>query len=123
MRRAKVLLQARNRCGYCLTQAEVIGADLEIEHIIPEALGGATIEDNLWLACSYCNLYKGDRIAAVDPESGELALLFDPRRQDWQAHFMWRAAGDIVSGKTATGRAIVVALRLNRSALVRSRGL
>jgi len=24
-------------------------------------------EDNLWLACSLCNDYKGDQIAAIDP--------------------------------------------------------
>jgi 5-methylcytosine-specific restriction endonuclease McrA len=28
---------------------------MEIEHIIPEAIGGPTVEENLWLACPLCN--------------------------------------------------------------------
>lgn len=31
---------------------------MEIDHIIPEALGGLTEEDNLWLACPLCNEHK-----------------------------------------------------------------
>ncbi len=50
--RTRITAQARRRCGYCLTREQVVGAPMEIEHIIPEALGGATEEDNLWLACS-----------------------------------------------------------------------
>jgi hypothetical protein len=33
-----------------------------IDHIIPEALGGLTEEDNRWLACSLCNNHKGVRL-------------------------------------------------------------
>ena len=44
-----------HRCGYCLTTELLIGAPMEIEHIIPTALGGQTEESNLWLACSLCN--------------------------------------------------------------------
>jgi 5-methylcytosine-specific restriction endonuclease McrA len=33
-------------------QEDPIGAELDIDHIIPEALGGETIVTNLWLACS-----------------------------------------------------------------------
>jgi hypothetical protein len=36
---------------------------------IPEALGGLTEEDKLWLACSLYNDHKGDKIAALDPET------------------------------------------------------
>jgi 5-methylcytosine-specific restriction endonuclease McrA len=45
--RAAVAEQARYRCGYCLTAAAVIGMSMDVEHIIPQALNGATIE-----ACS-----------------------------------------------------------------------
>ena len=48
----------RHRCGYCLTSEAVVGTPMDLEHIIPEAMGGATIRDNLWLACSRCNGYK-----------------------------------------------------------------
>ena len=50
--REVVARSAHHRCGYCLTQEVVIGAAMEIEHIIPEALGGRTEEENLWLAYS-----------------------------------------------------------------------
>lgn len=119
--RELVAEQARYRCGYCLTQEAVVGAPMEIEHLLPEVLGGLTEEGNLWLACPLCNNHKGDRIAATDPETGELVRLFNPRHQHWPEHFAWTAAGDQIVGLTATGRATVVALKLNRPPLVRAR--
>lgn len=50
--RERVIKQARRRCGYCLTQEKIVGTPMEIEHIVPESMGGATEEDNLWAACS-----------------------------------------------------------------------
>lgn len=41
---------ARNRCGYCLSPQHLVMARLEIEHIIPQAAGGADDESNHWLA-------------------------------------------------------------------------
>ncbi len=119
--RQRVAAQARYRCGYCLTAEAVTGTPLVIDHLIPEALGGATEETNLWLACSQCNLHKGDRITARDPLTEAWAPLFDPRRQIWGEHFRWSAAGDEIVGLTPTGRATVQALRLNRPLLVRAR--
>ncbi len=57
--RARVAKQARYRCGYCLSAEAVTGLALDIEHLIPRALGGSTLEENLWLACSACNSFKG----------------------------------------------------------------
>jgi 5-methylcytosine-specific restriction endonuclease McrA len=34
---------------------------MEIDHLIPEARDGPTTEENLWLARSACNTFKGDR--------------------------------------------------------------
>ena len=121
--RELVSQQARQRCGYCLTQAAIVGTPMQIDHIIPESLGGQTEETNLWLACSLCNDHKNDRIAALDPETGEFVRLFDPRREYWHEHFAWSASGEQVFGLTATGRATVIALNLNRPSLVRSRRL
>ena len=39
--RAKILAQARYRCGYCLTQQIAVNWLLEVEHIIPTAAGGS----------------------------------------------------------------------------------
>jgi hypothetical protein len=94
---------------------------MEFDHIIPESLGGLTEEANLWLACSLCNDHQGDRIAALDPESGEVVRLFDPRRQVWPEHFTWTVEGDRINGLTPTGRATAAALNLNRPSLVKAR--
>ena len=79
--RERVSEQPRHRCGYCLTAEAVVGTPMELDHIIPEILGGPTEEANLWLACSLCNGHKGDRIAAPDPQTDETVRLFDLRRQ------------------------------------------
>ena len=50
--RGKIAAQARYRCGYCLTAESIVGTPMELDHIIPESIGGLTEEDNLWLACS-----------------------------------------------------------------------
>jgi hypothetical protein len=96
---------------------------MEIDHLVPESLGGLTEESNLWLACSLCNDHKSNRIAFDDPETGMAVRLFDPRRQIWSDHFRWSDEGDIIVGLTATGRATVTALQLNRHDLVQSRRL
>ncbi len=119
--REKVAAQAKYRCGYCLTPEAIVGAPMEVDHIIPESLGGPTEEDNLWLACTLCNDHKGNRIAALDPITDTMIRLFDPRHQVWAEHFAWSANGDRIIGLTPTGRATVVALNLNRPSLVSAR--
>ena len=82
---------------------------MDIDHILPEALGGLTVAENLWLACSLCNDYKNDRIAALDPETTEIVLLFHPRQERWADHFAWTDDGATMVGLTATGRATMSA--------------
>jgi hypothetical protein len=119
--RQQVAEQARYRCGYCLTSEAIVGTPMEIDHIIPESLGGPTEEENLWLACSLCNDHKSNRIAALDSLTGEIVRLFDPRRQVWLEHFTWTAEGDRIVGITSTGRATVATLHLNCPSLIRAR--
>ncbi|WP_437755688.1 HNH endonuclease [Sorangium sp. So ce1389] len=121
--RLRIAEEARHRCGYCLTQEVLVGAPMEIDHLVPEALGGQTEAENLWLACSLCNDHKGDRVAALDPETGQVVRLFNPRAQIWGEHFAWTQNGERLVGLTAVGRATVLALNLNRPSLVRSRKL
>ena len=116
--RQRVADQARHRCGYCLTQEAVVGSPMEVDHLFPRSLGGPSGEDNLWLTCSLCNEQKGIRIAGVDPQSGLLVRLFNPRHQVWQEHFAWIDYGIRIEGKTPIGRATVEALQLNRPSLV-----
>lgn len=119
--RRRVAAQARHRCGYCLTPERIVGMEMDVDHIIPEAQGGRTEEANLWLACTRCNEHKSDRVEAPDPQTGEMAPLFHPRQQQWPEHFVWTPEGDRIFGLTPTGRATVAALQLNRDKLVEAR--
>ncbi|HUP99384.1 MAG TPA: HNH endonuclease [Aeromicrobium sp.] len=119
--RGRVAAQARHRCGYCLSTEAIVGLTMEIEHLIPQALGGPTQEENLWLACPACNAFKGQRISARDPESGSIVRLFNPREQSWEEHFLWTDSGARIVGRTAIGRATTLALHLNRPLLVAAR--
>jgi hypothetical protein len=119
--RERVAVQARHRCGYCLTAESVVGTPMELEHLLPQALGGLTEESNLWLACSLCNDYKNNRIAEIDPLTGEEVRLFNPRHQEWNQHFEWSANGEQILGKTPIGRATVAMLQLNRPSLLTAR--
>lgn len=119
--RQEITERARNRCGYCQTQAEVIGQPMQIDHIIPETAGGQTVRGNLWLACVACNQRKSVRTNALDTQTGQTVLLFNPATQDWNEHFRWSDDGTEMVGLTPTGRATIEALQLNRSLLVKSR--
>ena len=85
--RAQVLADAGGRCGYCRSSEEITGAPLEIEHVMPAVLGGPTRRDILWAACRQCNALTSERIEGIDPTTGTLVPLFNPRRQAWAEHF------------------------------------
>jgi len=121
--RQRVAEAASFRCGYCLTSQRIIGPLLEIEHIIPEVLGGSSDEENLFLACPTCNSHKSQRIDAVDPESLMIVPLFNPRTDLWDEHFEWIEEGAVILGKTSKGRATVAALNMNHPDIVAARHL
>jgi hypothetical protein len=121
--RQRVSEQARRRCGYCLRPEELVGMPMTIEHIIPLAVGGATVEENLWLACNRCNGFKGAQTSAPDPLTGERTALFDPRIQAWPEHFAWSEDGAEIAGRTPVGRATIEALKLNNPEIVVTRRL
>ncbi|MEZ4515058.1 MAG: HNH endonuclease [Chloroflexota bacterium] len=52
----------------------------------PKAKGGNDEEENLWLACRLCNEAKGVQIEAIDPVTGHISPLFNPRQQLWDGH-------------------------------------
>ncbi|MFB2983570.1 HNH endonuclease [Microseira sp. BLCC-F43] len=120
--RARVRVQAQNRCGYCRSWQQYILGILEIEHIIPKARGGTDDEENLWLACSLCNNYKGTQTDALDPVTNTRVKLFNPRTQQWLQHFTWSEDGTEIMGLTDCGRATVIALKLNNKIAVTVRG-
>jgi hypothetical protein len=73
--------------------------------------GGATVEDNLALACWRCNRHKGSDVASFDPQTGVLTPLFNPRSQHWSQHF--RLEDETLIGLSAEGRTTVRLLQLN----------
>ena len=119
--RQRITEQADYRCGHCLTSQKITGARMEIDHIIPESVGGGTTEDNLWLACSSCNEFKGAKTHTQDPVTGRRVHLFNPRKQRWRVHFTWSEDGTEIIGLTACGRATVIALQMNHKDIVRAR--
>lgn len=111
--RERVRHVAADRCGYCLSSQELVLGRLQLDHIIPIAKGGTDDEDNLWLACSLCNSYKGIQTTGVDPLTNAIVSLFNPRQQTWSGHFHWPEDGAQIDGLTPCGRATVIALQLN----------
>lgn len=109
----KIRRQAQERCGYCLSPQNLLPYKLEIEHLFPQALGGTSVEENLWLACRECNGHKSKKVVALDPQTKKTLKLFNPRRQHWQRHFRFSADGTEIIGKTACGRATVRSLQMN----------
>jgi hypothetical protein len=87
---------------------------------MPRSKGGLTTLENLALSCG-CNAYKGARTHAHDPQTGRLVMLFHPRWQHWSRHFAWSEDFLSIVGRTATGRATVAALHLNRPELLNLR--
>lgn len=111
---AQVLADAGHRCGYCHTDEHFTGMACSIEHIVPVSRGGQTRRENLWRSCRDCNERKGAQITSRDPLNQEMAALFNPRTQHGNDHFQWSTDGMTIDGTTATGRATVIALDLNR---------
>jgi hypothetical protein len=108
--------RAGNRCEYCLTSATLYRTVFHVDHVIAVKHGGATIADNLALACLHCNLHKGTDIASLDPTTGALVRLFNPRIDRWSDHFA--CSGPLIVGRTDVGRTTARLLQLNDSMLV-----
>lgn len=111
--RKRIREQSKDRCGYCLSEQRYVMGRLEIDHILPQAHGGTDDETNLWLSCRMCNGFKGAQTTGHDPTSKRQVKLFNPRTQRWSRHFRWSADGTQMIGRTACGRATVIALQMN----------
>jgi HNH endonuclease len=110
--------RANGCCEYCQTSEENSGQTLQVDHIYPT--GGNGLE-NLCLACWNCNNYKRATTQVIDPETSDSVSIFNPRAQIWSEHFEWINGATIVRGITATGRASVERLKMNRSVIVVAR--
>jgi hypothetical protein len=119
--RAIVAERSRFLCEYCLTRQDFSTVDFSIEHIIPVASGGTDDVDNLAYSCQQCNNHKFTHTHAIDPETQVSVPLYNPRRDEWTAHFVWSADFCQIVGVSSTGRATIHKLRLNRTGTVNLR--
>lgn len=108
-------------CAYCWTMEANTGQPMTIDHIIPQSQGGLTKFGNLCFCCRRCNEFKRNQTQVEDPLTGEVVLLYHPRQQQWQTHFMWDDTGTLIIGLTPVGRATIIALQMNNSVIVVTR--
>jgi len=118
-----VFERANGFCEYCKSPANVSPQPFVLEHILPKSRGGKTIEQNLAMSCQGCNNYKFTKTTGIDAISNQCVAHFSPRSSTWNDHFRWDEEVLEIIGITATGRASVVELKLNRQELKNLRKL
>ena len=62
-------------------------------------------------------------IQAIDPVSGQIVSLYNPRIHIWEDHFSWNETYTLMLGISPIGRAIIKKLKLNRDEVVNLRTL
>jgi HNH endonuclease len=117
----QVAQRAKGCCEYCRSQLSFSPDPFSIEHILPRSKGGTDDTENLALSCQGCNGHKQIHINAYDPVTGSLVALYNPRTQLWKDHFTWNEAFTLMIGLTATGRATIERLQLNREGVANLR--
>jgi len=115
----EVRRRAGDRCEYCHVPDSTAKLRHVLDHIIAKQHGGQTSLENMALSCGRCNQSKGPNIAGIDPESGAVTPLFNPRVQQWPDHFAREDA--ILIGTTAIGRVTVAVLSINAPLRVAAR--
>jgi hypothetical protein len=120
--RAAVTRRAGDRCEYCRLPTIGQAATFPIDHVMPRDRGGLTVLENLALACPVCNGHKWKHVDGPDTESGEMVLLFNPRIQNWNDHFVWMAAEiGVLEARSAIGRATINRLQMNAAEMIATR--
>ncbi len=110
--RGLVRARAGNECEYCrLPQLATPFVAFHVEHIMPKQHGGSDDPAGLALACDRCNGHKGPNLTSIDPDTGALVSLFNPRKDGWDDHFVSRDG--YVHGVSPVGRATVRLLNMN----------
>ncbi len=112
----RIFVQQRsgNRCEYCgMPQDATPFIPFHVEHIIARQHVEADSNDpsRLAFSCDRCNAYKGPNISSVDPATGEVVQLFNPRTDVWSDHFV--ASKGFVIGLSSVGRATSRLLNMN----------
>lgn len=113
--------RADGRCEYCRCLESHCPQKFSSDHIWPQSLAGDDELENLALSCQGCNNKKYNKTVGIDPLTGIEVSLFHPRQQKWSAHFMWSEDELTIIGVTATGRATIATLDLNRQSVINFR--
>jgi hypothetical protein len=108
-------------CEYCHFPEAFTAVPFHFDHIIARKHGGQTTLENLALSCCNCNRFKWTDLAGIDPHSGEIIPLFNPRSDEWRNHFSWDSS--ILIALTPSARATIEALQINRLDAIQSRNL
>ena len=85
--RRVVISRARHCCEYCWTPDDVPLVAHEVDHVIAERHKGKTELENLAYACFRCNRLKGSDLSSIDPPTGAITRLYNPRTDRWSEHF------------------------------------
>ncbi len=111
--RQLVSQRASGSCEYCSIHQTFSIYTHEVDHVIALKHGGESTEDNLVIACLPCNRHKVSDLTSIDPLTGVVTPLFNPRTQIWLEHF--QLEGGFILGLTAMGRTTVFLLQMNET--------
>ncbi|MEX0704501.1 MAG: hypothetical protein WD069_20535 [Planctomycetales bacterium] len=99
--------RAGNACEYChLPQAANPAISSTLSTPSPDSTAAWTIRLGLRPLP-----YKGPNLTSIDPVTGAVVPLYDPRADVWTEHFHFR--GGTIVGVTPAGRATVRLLNMN----------
>ena len=121
--RKRVKERAQYLCEYCLSPERFCPAYYEGDHITPVSEGGKNAFENFANACGGCNNNKSNATHAIDPLTGQLVPLYNPRIHNWEVHFCWNDTYTLMLGSSPIGRATIKKLKLNREEVVNLRTL
>jgi 5-methylcytosine-specific restriction endonuclease McrA len=119
--RELVRQRATYLCEYCQTNERWQYVRFTIDHVVPLRAGGSDDFENLALSCFHCNRRKSNKQTAIDPLTTEEVQLFNPRKDEWLAHFSWSSDGLEIQATTAAGRATIELLEMNRARIIEIR--
>lgn len=120
--REVVRARAKAICEYCLSPDALCPTTYNIEHVRPVSVGGEDATDNMAWSCGGCNGRKGAATGAYDSETKEWTPLYNPRVDEWEAHFLWDENDDaVLVARTSIGRVTIERLQLNRPEVVNLR--
>jgi hypothetical protein len=111
--RELVRQRAQFLCEYCHSPESISPDRFTIDHTCPQSKGGTDEFYNLALCCHRCNERRGNNIVSIDPATGMIVPLFNPRQQSWGDHFIWSNRSTEILSHTPIGRATCDRLDFN----------